>query len=144
MSCGDSLPGVMVKAVLHRIADYRVDLDRVLKYRRDLYRRIVCDDNGETAGVSRATTTAAPRRADNQNGWVWISRPDIRMERCMKSRARTAIMLFGGAAVLALAVGCAGSGGNSADPTTPSPSPSVASTPSPSPTKGGCIGGLNC
>ena len=62
----------------------------------------------------------------------------------MKTGARTAIALFGGAAVLALAVGCGGGGGKSASSTTPTTTPtSSSSVPSPSPTKGGCIGGLN-
>jgi hypothetical protein len=74
--------------------------------------------------------------------------PEMRMENLMKSGARTAIGLFGGAVVLVLAVACGGGGGKPAsDPTTTdttNPASSVSSTPPPSPTKGGCIGGLNC
>jgi hypothetical protein len=62
----------------------------------------------------------------------------------MKSGARTAIGLFGGAVVLVLAVACGNGGKPASDPTTTNPVSSVSSTPAPSPTKGGCIGGLNC
>ena len=69
----------------------------------------------------------------------------------MKSRARMAITLFGGAAMLAMAVGFGvGDGGSisSATPTTPTqPDPSSVVAPASAPQNdapNGCIHGANC
>lgn len=69
----------------------------------------------------------------------------------MKSEARTAIALFGGAAILVFAVGCGGGVSKSVNNTT-TPTPNTTTTTAPSPSNGsevpsapgGCIPHLNC
>lgn len=70
----------------------------------------------------------------------------------MKSRAKTAIALFGGTAILVLAVGCGGGTKSIGSTTTTTTTPSSSVTPPPPTTDhevppsapGGCIPHLNC
>lgn len=79
----------------------------------------------------------APTRYPSRRAIIRIGRATRwRMESLMKPGARTAIALFGGAAVLVLAVGCGG-GKSPSTTTTTTPSSSVTPVSPPSATPGG-------